>query len=103
MNWGQKSRWIIQRLETQIRCLVGDLRFIHLSERTDKILASYIQSHRASRQNLKVAYLEELQRVVVMIHEPQCVFLVDSSGRIEIIRDLSEPKLAITINHPIGR
>ena len=103
MNWGQKAKWILQRLETQIRCLVGDLRFIDLTERTDKILAPYMRSHRASRQNLNIFFIEELNRVVVMIHDPQCVLLVDSSGRTEIVRQLSERQLEITSNHPIGQ
>ena len=103
MNWGQSARLILQRIETQIRCLVGDLRFIPLSERKDKILAPYIRSHRDSRQNLNIVYIEEMGKVVVMIHEPRCVALVDPSGRIEVIRDLSDRDLTITSNQPLGQ
>ena len=102
IEWGQRAKFILNRIETQIRCLMGEVAFVPITERQDKLLAPLIRAHHASDQNLNTTYSEELDCVVIMSHEPRCVALVSQNGRIEVIKEHSEYPLAIISDAPIG-
>ena len=102
MNWGESANRIVRKIETQLRCLVGEIAFVHLTERQDKFVAPLMRTHRASGQNMNVAYIEDLDKVVIMSHDPQVVILQGKNGRMEIVKELSEDGLSITSKAPIG-
>ena len=102
MNWEKAAKFIVRKIETQLRCLVGEVAFVSLTERQDKALASLVVAHRGSSQNMNIAYVKEIDRVVIMSHNPKVVILQGPSGRIEVIRELSETGLTVTSKAPIG-
>ena len=62
ISWPKKTRYIIGRIETVLRCLAGEIKFIDLQEREEVLISSYLQAHNSSSQNQNFVYVEEMDK-----------------------------------------
>lgn len=85
-KWSETTRRIYERLQGHIRVLLSDVRWVEWSE-WEEVLLPLIQTHAGSSQNMNVAFVEKIDKVVLMCDEPGFVALVDKDGVIEVLRD----------------
>lgn len=91
-----KLKYCLARIETILRVLLGQVRFIDLSEEDEIVLLPFMRAHAVSSQETNVVYVEELNKVLVMCKgDPRVVFLISEDYTVEVLRDYSESGLAV--------
>ena len=91
-----KMRYVLSRIETIVRVLLGQVRFVDLSEAEEIVLLPFLRAHVASSQETNIAYVEELGKVLVMCKEdPRVMFLVSEDHTVEVLREYSESGLGV--------
>ena len=91
-----KMRYILARIETILRVLLGQVRFVDLSEDDEIVLLPLMRAHAVSDQETNIAYVEELGKVLVMCKDdPRVVFLVSEDLTVEVLREYSESGLGV--------
>ena len=91
-----KLKYCLARIETILRVLLGQVRFVDLSEEDKIVLLPFMRAHAASSQETNIAYVEELDKVLVMSKgDPLVMFLVSEDLTVDVLREYSESGLAV--------
>ena len=65
-----KLQYVLGLVEKVIRMLLGQVRYINLTEADEIVLLPYMRAHVASDQDMNLAYVEEFDKVFVMSDDP---------------------------------